>query len=507
MSAAAAQAVERHTGAANAPAMQPAAEPPHSLEAEQSVLGALLLDDSAWPRAAGHVATADFFDWTHREIFDAIGVVAAAGAPTDPVTVLEELRTRGRADDIGGLAYLQELAQSVASAARIEHYAKIVRERAVLRQTMAAGDRLRAAAAAGGSPGEILAAAVRELNEIERQTANVDGVPLLQLDALRERSALTAWLVKGTVPQVSIGALFGASQTFKSFIALDLGLHVAHGLRWMGRRTTQAPVLYLAAEGGAGLWRRVDAWHRQRDLKWADVPFYVIPQPVELGTDAWRVVKSARSVGVTPGLVVIDTLSQTYSGDENAADQMAAYLRNLGQEFRDLWQCAVLLIHHSGHSATERPRGSSAFGANLDFLMGAHRDERELMATLSCQKLKDAEPFSDAAFAMYSIELGTDVDGDPVTSLAAWHLSTDEEIAQASQAEAAAGRSGHSQTLLGLVQNGMTEKSLRKGFYDLLGEIPTDTKKKAYYRARDKASNLGLIEIAEGYVIDLRGAR
>ena len=57
-------------------------------------------------------------------------------------------------------------------------------------------------------------------------------------------------------------------------------------------------------------------------------------------------------------MVVVDTLSQTYSGEENSANEMAAYLREIGLRFRQLWQCAVLLIHHSGHQATERPCGS-----------------------------------------------------------------------------------------------------------------------------------------------------
>lgn len=477
---------------------------PHSLEAEQSVLGGLLIDRQAWDRAADQITEGDFYRWEHREIFKAIGALIQAGQPVDVITVFEQLQGQGQAEQAGGLAYLNNLAQSVPSAANMGRYAEIVRERALLRQALAAADRLRSAVTDGGSPGEILAAAMRELGEIEGKTANTDGVPLLPLSELRKRSALTAWLVKHTVPQVSIGAIFGASQTFKSFIALDMALHIAHGMRWMGRRTSQAPVIYLAAEGGAGLWRRVEAWHRARSLSWDGVPFYVIPTPVELGTEAWRVVRSARSVGVTPGLVVVDTLSQTYSGDENAADQMAAFLRALGQEFRDLWQCSVLLVHHSGHSATERPRGSSAIGANLDFLLGTHRDERELMATLSCQKLKDCELFADASFSLKRVELGTDEDGDPVTSLVAWHLSTDDEIAQATQDEHAAGRSGHSQTLLSLVQNGMAEKGLRRGFYEQLGDAPTDTKKKAYYRARDRAISLHLIEIAEGIVIDLR---
>ena len=74
--------------------------------------------------------------------------------------------------------------------------------------------------------------------------------------------------VKGLIPEQSIGFIFGASQTFKSFIALDYALHRAYGMRWMGRKTRQAVPVYLAAEGGAGIMRRIEAWHLARNRDW-----------------------------------------------------------------------------------------------------------------------------------------------------------------------------------------------------------------------------------------------
>lgn len=343
-------------------------------------------------------------------------------------------------------------------------------------------------------------------------TAPVDedpaaGVPLLSLAELRKASALTSWLVKSAIPSVAIGMLFGASQTFKSFIALDCALHVAHGLPWLGRRTRKGAVIYIAAEGGTGLWKRVDAWHRDRNLNWQKADFRVVPAAIDLGADAMKVVAKAETVGVQPALVVVDTVSQTYGGEENSANEMAAYLRTLGGAFRDLWGCAVLLIHHSGHQATERPRGSSAITSNVDFLFGSHRDEKEMLATLSCLKQKDDEPFADQTFGVRVFELGTDPDGDAITSLVARHLSTEKEIREAIVGEQAAGRSGRAQILLGLVQTGVAEKDLRHAFYRELGGIDADAKKKAFYRARDWAVQHGLIEVAQGTVIDLRGQR
>jgi hypothetical protein len=340
-----------------------------------------------------------------------------------------------------------------------------------------------------------------------RKSPSGSRVPMLTLPALQKAAAAVRWLVKHVVPSDSIGMLFGGSGTFKSFIALDAALHVAHGLPWMGRKTTRGSVIYIAAEGGAGLWSRIDAWHRQRNLSVDHAPVHVVPVAVDLTVDAWRVVEAAQMAGVEPALVVVDTLSQTYAGEENSANEMAAYLRELGGRFRQLWQCSVLLIHHSGHQATERPRGSSAIRANLDFLLGVFRDEREMLATVSCVKQKDGELFDDAVFKLTVEQLGFDEDNDKVTSLVARHLGTQDAIQDALADEAAAGRAGRQSTFMSLVQNGMPEKELRKLFYDTLVDLDAEARRKAYGRERKRAEQRGDFEVAEGFILDLRGMK
>lgn len=331
-----------------------------------------------------------------------------------------------------------------------------------------------------------------------------EPVPLYTLEQLREKAAAVSWLVKGAIQADAVGVFFGGGGTFKSFIALDLALHVAHGLPWLGRRTKQGPVLFIAAEGGAGIWSRVQAWHTDRKLRWQDAPVQVVPAAVSLATDSWRVVDAAQAKGITPSMVVVDTLSQTYAGEENSANEMAAYLRELGMRFRQLWQCAVLVIHHSGHVATERPRGSSAIRNNVDFLMGAFRDETEMLATVSCIKQKDGELFPDATFSMRKVTLGTDEDGDTVTSLVARHLSSAEEVSEAMISEASAGRTGRNQLLLGLAQNGMRETDLRKLFGDETGIDNAEARRQAYHRALSWAKKSGFVEVAQGTVITLK---
>jgi replicative DNA helicase len=113
--------------------------PPHSLEAEQSVLGALLIDKTAWDQVADIVTTEDFYRPDHRLIYEALGELVAAGRPADVVTVSEQLERRGRLTDAGGLAYLGTLAGDTPTAANARTYAQIVRERALLRRLIEAG--------------------------------------------------------------------------------------------------------------------------------------------------------------------------------------------------------------------------------------------------------------------------------------------------------------------------------------------------------------------------------
>src|SRR5437016_10994519 len=107
--------------------------PPQSLEAEESVLGGVLLDNTAIDRVLEFVRPDDFYREAHRRIFRAMLTLAERNEPADLVTLAETLRQRGELQDVGGAAYLAELAERVPTAANVNHYARIVREKAILR--------------------------------------------------------------------------------------------------------------------------------------------------------------------------------------------------------------------------------------------------------------------------------------------------------------------------------------------------------------------------------------
>ena len=108
--------------------------PPHSIEAEQAVLGGLMIDNGTWDQVADLVMEEDFYRKDHRLIFRAIAMLAEEGQPYDAVTLSEWLTSHNELNDAGGLAYLGTLAKNTPTAANIKAYATIVRERSILRQ-------------------------------------------------------------------------------------------------------------------------------------------------------------------------------------------------------------------------------------------------------------------------------------------------------------------------------------------------------------------------------------
>jgi hypothetical protein len=322
-----------------------------------------------------------------------------------------------------------------------------------------------------------------------------EGGLVLTLEQLHARAAATRWAVKGIIPEQAVGFIYGASQAFKSFVTLDYALHRAYGMKWLGRKTKQATPIYLAAEGGAGLMRRIEAWHRARSQDWRKCPMRVVIVPLTLRTQSKVLREAIEATGIQPGDVIVDTMSQTFTGDENSNDQVAEWLRILGTELRDGLACTVTIVHHTGHSANDRMRGASAMHSNADFALGVSRDGKELLATVEFAKVKDAERPDPQTFELSVQLLGKDEDGDAITSLAARHINNAEALVEAHERERVAGRGGRTSNLVSLAHPGMTFGELRKAFYDtVVPDQEPEARRKAFNRALGDAKRLKQID-------------
>ncbi len=194
--------------------------PPHAIEAEQAVLGGLMLSPEAWDRVADQLAEEDFYRHDHRLIFRAIGELAGQGRPSDAITLGEWFTARGLAEEVGGSSYVIELASTVPSAANIAGYAEIVREKAILRRLIDVGTQI---VSDGFQPGgrssrEVLEKAEQEVFRIAEAGARSRTGLQPARGAVQEAFDILAKRYENQ------GAITGLPTGFMDFDALTAGL-------------------------------------------------------------------------------------------------------------------------------------------------------------------------------------------------------------------------------------------------------------------------------------------
>ena len=320
-----------------------------------------------------------------------------------------------------------------------------------------------------------------------------------------ERSQKQSWLVKYVIPE-GMGVIFGQSGTFKSFIALDLALHITYGMQWLGQKTIKADVVYVSAEGGGGVSKRIQAWHEARGMDWRKCSLKVVIDHITPDTDFVRLRKEIESIGGAR-LIILDTFSQIFEGDENSAESVSEFLRLLSRTLLKPLGSTIILIHHVGHSEDSRPRGSSAITANADFLYSVSRTKGERIAIFENTKMKDADLFLPVNFHASKIDLGADQDGDPLSSLSASYVTDPAELIAAVEAAP----TGHKAMFLQIASLGLPTKEARARFYDDHGG-DSESRKKAWNRCKAwaTAANLvsddgGILRCTTGHYRDITG--
>jgi replicative DNA helicase len=403
--------------------------PPHSIEAEQSVLGGLLLDNLAWDNIADLLSQDDFYRYEHKMIFTALGALISACKPADVITVDEHLKASGVGDACGGLSYLNALAQSVPSAANVRRYGEIVRERAVLRKLIAAGDEMISDALrpAGRPVSQILDEAETRVYRIgeegskqKRAWHDTRNLVVEAIDRISERAEKGAQAVTGVatgyadLDRMTSGLqdgdlviLAARPSMGKTALALNIGENVAikKGL----------PVAVFSMEMGASqLMNRMlastgrieqsriqtgalsdDDWGRLSEAVevLGQAPIFIDDTPAlspnELRARARR---KARECGGKLGLIIVDYLqlmsaSEIPSGGAGAPENRAAVLGEISRGLKSLakeLQCPVIALSQLNRSVESRPdkrpmmsdlRDSGAIEQDADVIMFIYRDE------------------------------------------------------------------------------------------------------------------------------------
>ena len=220
----------------------------------------------------------------------------------------------------------------------------------------------------------------------------------LRIDLLTTQQLLQlpppTWLMEPLIPENGLVGLYGAPSGGKSFIALDWAMHISEGMAWLGKYATkQSPVIYIAAEGGRGIQKRVRSWMRaynKTDLH--AMYFLVSPLYVREEGVVEAFLGELERQDIYPGLVVLDTLSRSFgSGEENSSADMGHFVDSV-MRIAVGRHMSALIVHHTNATGS-RERGHTSFRGSLDAMFSCvsekNGDGRIIRLTLKNDKQKD----------------------------------------------------------------------------------------------------------------------
>lgn len=396
--------------------------PPHSVEAEQSVLGGLLLDNAAWDRITDVLNEDDFYRFDHKIIWQHISRLIALARPADVVTVNESLSSANKADEVGGLSYLNALAHNTPSAANIRRYAEIVRERSMLRKLVSVADEIAAAAfnpqgkearqlldeaesrvfqiaqeGARSSDGfkeiqPLLAEVVERIDELYHREGDSDitGVPT----GFADLDGMTSGLQPGDLVIVA-----GRPSMGKTSLAMNIGEHVAieQGLPVAVFSMEMGAVqLAMRMVGSVGMLDQhrmrtgkltADDWPRLTNAvqRVQEAQIYIDETPALSSMEVRaRARRLARQCGQL-GMIIIDymQLMSANSAGENRATEISEISRSLKGLAKEL-NCPLVALSQLNRSLEQRPnkrpvmsdlRESGAIEQDADLILFIYRDE------------------------------------------------------------------------------------------------------------------------------------
>ncbi|NVM77797.1 replicative DNA helicase [Duganella sp. SG902] len=396
--------------------------PPHSIEAEQSVIGGLLRDNAAFDRIADMMQPEDFYRYDHRIIFEQIVRMINSSKPADVITVFENLTQLGKAEDVGGLAYLNAMAQNTPSAANIRRYAEIVRDRSVLRQLITVADDIsgQAFSPQGKETKEILDEAESRIFAIAEQGARgaagwlavqplltqvveridelysrdnqseITGVPTGFIDLDRMTSGLQPGDLVIVAGRPSMGKT-AFSVNIGENVAIEAGLPVAVFSMEMGG--AQLAMRMLGSVGQLDQHRlrtgrlNDEDWPRLTHAiqKMNDAQLFIDEtpalNPIEMRARARRLARQCGKLG----LIIVDYLQlmQGSKAGDNRASEISEISRSLKGLAKELG-CPVIALSQLNRSLEQRPnkrpvmsdlRESGAIEQDADVIIFLYRDE------------------------------------------------------------------------------------------------------------------------------------
>jgi len=340
---------------------------------------------------------------------------------------------------------------------------------------------------------------------------------ILTIKSSRDAQPLLRWLhqipdtepeflVDGMIERGSLTMIFGKPASGKSFLAVDLAASIATGRAFQGLKTQKGDVVYIAGEGYRGLKRRFNAWSKYHDVSPEEIRVMISRSAVdysdrEAAQELENELLKAKAEGLSPILLIIDTLARNHSGDENSNSEMGKFISVIDQ-FNVKFDCATLIVHHSGHGESERARGASALRGALDTEFSCKKDRSTVV--ISCTKMKDAEAPENLAMNLTSVELNVAKDGKPISSAvlvrndeAQIRSKITQKITNKLKTFHEAVRVNGNVTKLGdvILEKSVSLEGWREIFYKRSTADKQDTRRKNFERTRNDLVKDGFLEV------------
>lgn len=342
--------------------------PPHNLEAEQSVLGAILLENKVIKPLLEVIGYEDFYREAHRHIYRAMVALSMDNEPIDAITLTSFLRDKGVLEAIGGPAYIADLAAAVPTALNAEQYARIVREKSVLRQLASHATEIASAAYENESPAKLVELMNRaaSMGELSRTTLPIlIGKQMLVYTGkqLRERRAsqVRHWIVDGLLAEKEVSLWSGKVEGGKTTLLRTLCFCVLRGVPFLERTVLRGRVLYamLDADGEDQTYEEFERlgvdWDRDHILTIIDPVLSLRPQSFD---QFYAEIKRFK-----PSLVVVDTLGRLQQADDMLDYGMTYQMARLSELAR-LTGVHIAALHHIPRGRADNADvATAAFGS------------------------------------------------------------------------------------------------------------------------------------------------
>nr|WP_249805485.1 AAA family ATPase [Bradyrhizobium sp. 76] len=230
------------------------------------------------------------------------------------------------------------------------------------------------------------------------------------------------WLIEGLIPARGLACIIGEPKCGKSFMTSDMLCTVAQGAPYAGRATLKGPVIYLTGEGVSGFKRRLVAIRQHRGIEGQGVPFYLIEDVPDLGSQATDLAQLLAELDTFiaqrcldgPRAIVLDTLARCMGdGDENSARDMGRFVNRCGV-IESHFGCVVVVVHHVGKDPSRGGRGSNALNGAVDVTMLVEKGEAH--STVTIEEMKDGREGQTWQFRLLSHVLEQNL-SDPVETM------------------------------------------------------------------------------------------